>query len=298
MRITHAQFGKLMHNTSQRNTAKLADVMQRIASGDRILRVSDDTVGSTRLARLDRDNKRLDQYLSNIGVLAHRFQRNEVQMSGIVAQIQEARTTLVRAGDSSTVPDDMKAAANTIDLLRESMMAAANAKDNDGNYVFSGTAVGAPPVKYDPAAGVGMRYSFEGNTGKQMVVVGDGVTQSANVSLDEMAALLNALEVASKAMDENAPDASERARRTLSAVDNALESVSGKIAAQGGAHALLDVLKDTYNDVLSAGEEASEAVRQVDPVKASSELASYTIAIQATQKTYARIMELSLFNFV
>ena len=49
-------------------------------------------------------------------------------------------------------------------------------------------------MSYNAAAPLGSRYSYTGNGQTQQVVVGNGVTQAANVTLPEVAPLLNQLD--------------------------------------------------------------------------------------------------------
>ena len=60
--------------------------------------------------------------------------------------------------------------------------------------MFSGTLTDQPAIAYDPTAAVGARYTYDGDTASQVVVVGNGVTQAANVNLKDLETWLNTLD--------------------------------------------------------------------------------------------------------
>ncbi|MGC1550544.1 MAG: flagellar hook-associated protein FlgL [Rhodanobacter sp.] len=172
MRIANGHFSTSMLHNLQGSNSKIADLMDRISSGSRVLRPSDDPIASVRLLLLDRDNKMLSQYQSNIGRLSNRLQQNEVHLDGMLKNVMSAHDMMLWAADGSNSPGDLNAMAGTLDQLRQNLAQAANATDSDGNYLFSGTRTDTPAVSYDPSQPVGQRYSFTGNNDKQQVVIG------------------------------------------------------------------------------------------------------------------------------
>lgn len=303
MRIASTQYHATMNSALQTASEAVENVMQQMASGRRLLRPSDDPVTDVRLSRLAREDASLDQYRSNITALKSRLQQNETYLDGMTKDMMQARDLLVWAGDGGNSPSDVNAMASSLQSLRDSLFYSANIRDHEGRYLFSGTAVDVATVTYDPAAPAGSRYSFTGNTGVQNVVVGNGVTQAANVSLPEMAALLNQLDQTAAALqapgaDVNNPAVHAVVKAGLDGIDAALDSVSSRIARLGGSQNILQTLADNHSNVSLSNKQAMITLGQLDYGDAAVKLNAYTTALEATQKAYGKVSALSLFNIL
>lgn len=301
MRIASTQYSASMNDALQLASGKLEDIMQQMSSGKRILRPSDDPISSVRLSRMEREDAALTQYRDNIGALKSRLQQNESFLTSITQDMLQARDLLVWAADGGNTPADVNAMSGSLLSLRDSLFYTANSKDQEGHYLFSGTLVTTPAISYNPAAPLGSRYSFSGNIDKQMVVVDNGVTQAANVSVDEMATLLNQLDSTVSALqtpgvDVNNPATSALIATNLTGLDATLNSIGGKIADLGGAQKTLSAMDINHENVSLSNQQAAITLGQVDYGKAAVELNGYTVAVQAAQKAYGRVSQLSLFN--
>ncbi|WP_174873876.1 flagellar hook-associated protein 3 [Vogesella oryzae] len=302
MRIASTQYSATMNQALQLANSHMADLMQQMATGQRILKPSDEPVTSVRLSRLEREDAALSQYRDNIGALRTRLTKNESLMEGMNKDMQQVRDLLVWAADNGGNSNaDVAAMASSLSALRDSLYYSVNSRDDEGHYLFSGTASDKATVTFNAAGAAGSRYAFGGNTNPQLVMVGNGVTQAANVSLDEMATLLNQLDstiaiLQAPGLDISAPATQSSIRGSLDMVDSTMSSVTAKIAQQGGAQNTLQSLDDSHANVSLSNQQAALTLGQLDYGKAAVELNGYTIAVQATQKVYGRVSQLSLFD--
>ena len=95
MRIASTQYQATMVNALQNANARLSNVMEQMASGQRILLPSDDPVATLRLSRLNREEAALNQYRDNIGALSTRLTQNETALGGMVQDMLGARDLLL-----------------------------------------------------------------------------------------------------------------------------------------------------------------------------------------------------------
>ncbi|HSI60766.1 MAG TPA: flagellar hook-associated protein 3 [Ideonella sp.] len=301
MRIASTQYHASMNAALQSASARVEHVMQQMASGQRVLLPSDDPISHTRQSRLAREEAALNQYRGNISALSARLQQNEALLDGMSSDILQARDLLVWASDGGNTSEDVGAMSSSLASLRDSLYYSANSRDQEGRSLFSGTATGSATLALDPNAAPGSRYSFTGNTELQKVVVGNGVTQTANVTLPEMAELLNRLDSTIAALGTpgvNVNDPTVRAGLTasLESLDDTLDAVSAKIAGLGGAQNTLQTLDDNHANVSLSNQQAALTLGQLDYGEAAVRLTSLTTALEATQKAYGRVSGLSLFN--
>jgi flagellar hook-associated protein 3 FlgL len=300
MRIASSQYSVTMNSALQDTSAKVEHLTAQMASGLKIQVPSDDPLASVRLSRLVREDSIVSQYRANIDSLKTRLQTNETYLDGLTNDMQQARDLLVSAADGSNSPADEQSAAASLKSLQDSLFFTCNTKDAEGRYLFSGTASTTPTITYNAGAPAGSRYTFTGNTAKQDVVVGSGITQPANVSLEEMSALLNQLDTVtttlSAGVNVNVAAVHSVVSASLDAVDTAMGSISSKIAGLGGAQNIIATLDSNHANVSEANQQAAIDIGQLDYGDAATQLNSYTTALQATQKAYAKVSQLSLFN--
>jgi flagellar hook-associated protein 3 FlgL len=301
MRIASTQYHATMNTALQAASSRVQDVMQQMATGQRLLRPSDDPITHVRLARLSREDTALSQYRDNIGALKSRLQQNEALLDGLTEDIMQARDLMVWARDGGNNADDVAAMAGSLETLRDSLFYTANSRDQEGRYMFSGTATAQPTLTYDATAPAGSRYTFTGNIADQKVVVGNGVTQTANVTLQEMAALLNQLDgsidtLKTPGVNVNDPAVHAQLGATLDGLDTGLDAVNAKIASLGGAQNTLETLDSNHANVSLSNQQAILTLGQLDYGDAAVKLNGYTTALQATQKAYGQVSKLSLFN--
>lgn len=301
MRVASTQYHSTMNTALQNASSRLEDILQKMASGQKHSLPSENPVNTVRLARLYREEAALDQYRDNIGALQSRLTQNEVYLTAMSNDMLSARDLLVWAADGANTSADVEAMAGSLRPLLDSLYYVANSTDAEGRYVFSGTAVDAPAISYDPGAPVGARYAFTGNTEVQLVAVGPGVTQPSNVTLPEVATMLNQLERAlmtlqTPGVDVDAPATRAEIMGALAALDSAIESISGRIAGLGGAQNILATLESSHANVSLSNQQAALTLGQLDYADAAIKLNGYSTAVQATQKAYAQVSKLSLFD--
>lgn len=275
--------------------------MQKMSTGQKLLLPSDDPVTNVRLSRLNREEAALTQYRDNIGALKVRLQQNETALSGMNSDLLEARDLMVWALDGANTPEDVAAMSSSLTALSSSLFYSANTRDQEGRYLFSGTASATASVTYDATAPLGSRYSFTGNTSRQEVVVANGVGQSANVTVEELPAILNQLENAAALLQAPGVNVSDplvhpQLQAALDGVDTVMSSVSSKVAGLGGMQNILDTLDTNHADVSLSNKQALMDLGQLDYGDAAVKLNGYTTALQASQKAYAQVSKLSLFD--
>ncbi|GAB2567541.1 flagellar hook-associated protein FlgL [Dyella jejuensis] len=303
MRITNGYFSNTMLHSLQKSNGKVADLMAQINSGYRVQRPSDDPIAAVQLLLIDRDQTMLGQYRDNIGSLSLRMQQNELRLDSMLKNVHSAHDMMVWAADGTNAPGDLNAMAITLRTLRDNLLTEANATDGEGRYLFSGTKSDTPAISYDPDAPPGSRYSFSGNTDKQQVVVGQGVTESANVSADGMEDMLNQLDAALALLEDpdvNVNDPATRAQlvECLEAMNDGIGTISSKIAMLGGAQNTLELMDDHHASMEVANGQAAQMIGELDFVEAYDRLNSYVVAVQASYQVYGRIMQLSPFDAI
>jgi len=301
MRVATSQYQAMMNQSIQKNQERITYVTQQMANGNRIQRPSDDPVDSVRLSRLKREEAAIAQYRANIAAVQQRMSKNEGYLQNMVNDMNSGRDLLVWAADGSNTGDDLNSMVTSLSSLRDSLLYTSNSIDQEGRYLFSGTETGTAPIAYDADAPLGSRYSYAGNTKDQSVVVGNGITQTANQNVKGMEQLLNQIDQTIATLSAPGANANDPAVRgivagNLDGFDRAMELLTGKVAVLGGQQNILDTIDANHDNVSLSNQMAINDIGQLDVGAAAIALNGYSTALQATYKAYSKIGTLSLFS--
>lgn len=145
--------------------AQLAQQQERLATGKRVLRASDDPVSATlseaarnRLARAEAEQRALEASRTSL-------QQAESGLAESGELIQRVRDLLVMAGNAAFTDSEREDVARQLEGLREQMIAVANRTDSAGRTLFGGLGGAATPFVdlYSPS---GNGVSFNGARGQ------------------------------------------------------------------------------------------------------------------------------------
>lgn len=301
MRVASGQYQQLINNSLQQNQERIDQLTLQMATGSRIQLPSDDPIGNVRISRLTREQAMVTQYKDNIATVKVRLLKNENYLSSMVTDMGQARDLLVWAADGSNTGADLKSMSQSLVAMRDSVLYTANMKDQEGRYMFSGTATDQPAIQFNANAAAGSRYTYIGNTDSQVVVVGNGITQAANVDVKGVQDWLNKIDQLITAL--NVPGATANDPATHAAIagsidgtDAGMDLLSNKIAIFGGAQNILTTLDNNLSNVSLSNDSALNDLKQTDMGAAAIEMTGYQTALQATYKAYGKVGNLSLFD--
>lgn len=304
MRITNAQITATMHNSMNGNSAQLGKIMQQLATNKRLLLPSDDPIASVRVMRVQREEASLDQYRKNIDNVSASLSTQEVNLKSISDVILNVRDRLLWAANGSNTSEDLAAIAGELENLEKTLFTATNVRDEEGRYLFSGTLSDTQAVTYD---GVTETYSVTGNDKYRQAAVANGVLVEENVTAMNMFGagmdMLNELHAVVTMLKDPLLDASDPAvgtqiRATIDQLDDTHSSLLGNITELGGRQNTLSLLGNSNDEVSLVNGKIEGELSQLDYAGATIDLNNYQLALQATQKTYLKINQLSLFSLL
>ena len=148
-----------------RRQAELAAQQERVTTGKRVLKASDDPVAATlaetaanRLARTTADLRALEASRTSL-------QQAESGLAESGELIQKVRDLLVTAGNAGFTDAEREDVAKQLEGLREQLIAVANRKDSSGRTLYGGLGGSSTPFVdlYGPS---GNGVQFEGQRGQ------------------------------------------------------------------------------------------------------------------------------------
>lgn len=304
MRITNAQITATMHNSMNGNSAQLGKIMQQLATNKRMLLPSDDPIASVRVMRVQREEASLNQYNKNIDNISASLSTQEANLKSISDAILNVRDRLLWAANGANTSDDLAAIAGELESLEKTLFTAANVRDEEGRYLFSGTLSDTPAVGFDAIADT---YFVSGNDKYRQAAVANGVLIEENVNaIDFFGAGMNMLNelhsvvatLKDPALDASDPAVGTQIRSTIDELDVTHKALLRNITELGGRQNTLTLLGNNNEEVSLVNQRIEGELSQLDYAGATIDLNNYQLALQATQKTYLKINQLSLFSLL
>src|SRR5258708_5002465 len=142
--ITASSFDSAIANLQKRHN-NLTESTKQLTSGKRVNNASDDPVAAARaeraLATMSRSdaNQRGLEASRNTMTLASGVLRDSVEL------LQQARESLVAAGNGSYSDAERQSLAVRLKEIRNQLLSVANRSDGSGGFVFGGQGSSSPP---------------------------------------------------------------------------------------------------------------------------------------------------------
>ncbi|MGR5539109.1 flagellar hook-associated protein FlgL [Vibrio campbellii] len=297
MRISDSQFSQLMLQSLQTNNAGLGHVLQQMATGDRLTKLSDDPMASIKLLNLERENSAIGQYQSNIANLKTTLSAQETHLDSINESLKSVRDLVLWGANGTLTDEDRSGMIIELKSYRDSIESSFNAQDEEGHYLFSGTQTDKPAV-----SNAGGAYQVDGNSDKRVVTVAKGVTMDSNMTAKEILELgggdnvLNQIDVLIAEFENPSPNFQVEVDASLSAIDDTLANVLGAMTEIGGRHNNLDLMDSAHGENKLFVDKVTSDLSALDYSEASVRLSNYMAALQATQASYVKINDLNLFD--
>ena len=179
IRPTQGRIFDLVQNGINSNTAKLIRAQEQASSGKRIVRASDDPVGTSVSLSLRRQIGSIGAFVASTSAARPEVEQASARLqegSGVLAEI---RSLIIQGMNGALNARDRGAVASQIELLEGQLMDIANTRSGD-SYLFSGTATNVEPYRERTVNGV-VQAVYQGNDENQSVLAGRGSEVVLNV---------------------------------------------------------------------------------------------------------------------
>ena len=184
IRPTQGRIFALVSDGINANTAKLIRAQEQASSGKRIVRSSDDPIGTSVALSLRRQIGAIESFVAStegarpdVEQASSRLQEG----SGVLAEI---RSLMIQGMNGALNAQDRSAVATQIELLESQLLDIANTRSGD-SYLFAGTATDVEPFQASTVNGSSV-ITYEGNEEQQRVLTSRGAALILNVTGSEV----------------------------------------------------------------------------------------------------------------
>ncbi|MGS3179876.1 lateral flagellar hook-associated protein LfgL [Aeromonas dhakensis] len=298
MRISTNQIQLSMLDNLQYGFGEYARLDRQISTNKRILQPSDDPVGSVRLLGLKKEQVAMEQYQKNIANAKSQLSQGEIQLDTMTNMLSRLRDLTQTAANGSLSEDDRRAVSSELAIIKDGLLDLANARNESGSTLFSGSQVDKTAIVKDP----GGNYVYQGDNLVREVSIAKGVTVELNQTADKLfiqnGDFFKQLDDMVAAFDSGAADSADRARAMLDRSLTLQDDISQMVSTIGARINLLDQVDEGHAEKSVYSKEVSNQIESLDYASAVTQQAHVLMALQVQQQAFAKVNGLSLFNYM
>ena len=305
MKISTSQLFDNSVNQMNRQQSKIAEMQAKLASGKQIVKPSDDSEKSAVIQRLQTAIDRQSVYQRSLDTAENRLASEESALMSSERILQRIRQLAVQSNTDTLSVDDKEILANEITSLREELLSLANTQDVNGNYVFAGSNVQAKAFDVNADGdiiyqGDKTQTSVDISDQRRLVLnrAGDEVFASVDRVVDGDTQDISFFKVIDDFAQALATDNEDALNLGLEEIASITEGMGASIADLGSRISTVnnqrEILEDTnlrYQDLLSNAQD-------LDYATAVTKLSAELLSLEAAQASFAKISQLSLFNYI
>ena len=271
----------------------------------RIVTPKDDPIGAAQALMVTQAGAVNELYQKNQGAADSKLAALDSTLQGINEELVNIYEKSIAAGNGAYSDSDRKAIAAELTERLDSLVSLANTQDGNGRYVFAGFQSTTKPFSGSPITYAGddgqqklqvtasqfVTTNLSGNDVFVNVVDANGVStgQSMFQSVQDMITFLNT------------PGGSAGSTAYTDALKNISASIDNVLRNQatvGARQSSLESMSNTAEDRKVQYAQQLSAIEDLDYAKAITEISQKKLQLEATQATFAKTAQLSLFSYI
>jgi len=293
MRVSTNQFYRVNAEQMQSTQSKVAEIQAKLGSGKQMLHPSEDPGKANLISGLVSAKERQEVYSKNVDAGETRLTAESAVLESMTSIMQRVTQLAVQSSNDTLGISDRDVIATEIKALRDELLNLSNTQDLSGSYIFSGNKTGSPAFVED-ANGV---VNYNGDYGRMEINVSDVRSIAINTLGPE---LFSAEDFA--ALDDLVADLRANngagVRTRLDNVNSINDRLINSYGAMAGRLAAMESQRNVIDETTLRIDELLIRENDLDYAEAVTDLSKESVALQALQASFAKIAQLSLFNFI
>ena len=285
---------------------RLAKTQSQMAETKQVLNPSDAPDQAAAIQRLQGEIDRQQNNSSALKIAQSRYKAEEVALSSANDILTRLKELSVQAANGTVGSIDRSAIAVEMSSLKDQLLSLGNSRDDNGNYLFSGTRVRTPAFSQDENG----KVSYQGDQTKTRIPAGvDRTVQYTRSGTDVFSRVVrtdaqgnkssigffDSLDAMIQAVQSGDQAGSAQAISDLSQMhDNITLTQAQSGSDQQVVQSQLDILDQTSIRLKSTLSE----VQDLDYTKAVTQMNKEMMALQAAMGSFTKISSLSLFDYI
>ena len=281
---------------------QLSTTQAQMAVSKQIINPSDSPDKAAAIQRLKGEVQRQDSHTRALKVALQRYSAEDVALKSGNDILIRLKELSIQAGNDTLGEDGRKAIATEMKALRDQLISLGNSRDDNGNYLFSGTRVNTPaftensqgqiqyqgdqtPTRIPAGVERTVQFTRAGTDVFQRVVRSDGTSVGFFDALDQTIKAVNNSQTA-------------QVQQGIADLDQMQNSLTLAIAQTGSDQKIVQSQIDVLDETTLRLKSTLSEIEDLNYAEAVSRMNKESIALQAAMGSFAKISGLSLFNYI
>lgn len=165
MRISSTLFFQTGLNSINAQQSDLMHLYQQIGSGQRMVTPADDPLAAAQSINIAQAQSLNKRFAENREVAKNNLGIESNTLDSVVTLLQDVKTRLIEAGNGTMSDADRATLADVLRNSKETLLGLANAKDGNGQYLFSGHAGSQPAFTIDASG----KVNYNGDANQRLI---------------------------------------------------------------------------------------------------------------------------------
>jgi len=302
---THQMFERASQQMSLVQNS-LAKSQAELSQGKQVLNPSDAPDQAATIQRLKSILSKQDSYQAGLNSVQSRLQGEDSTLQSVNNLLMRAKEVSIQANNDTLSPANRKAIATELQAVRDQLLSLANTRDNNGNYLFSGSRVSQPAF----AGPAGTSPVYNGDQTKMYVPVSEqrsiptnrtgtdvfiSVSRTDSLGVTTGVGFFQALDdLISGISNSNHTGMS----RGIGEMDTLLQGVSLAQATVGSDLKVIDQQTSVIESTVLNLKTTLSNVEDLDYASAITKMNQQMLSLEAAQSSFAKTSQLNLFNYI
>jgi flagellar hook-associated protein 3 FlgL len=320
MRVSSNMFFNANAISSQRAQNLMLKAQQQISSSSKLQSAADNPSDMLQVLRTNQNLAEIDQYRAASKQAQTRLEISEVSLSSMSSMVTRARELAVQLGNDSLSTGARQAIGKEAASLLQSMVAAANVKDPNGESAFAGYLSNVSPAGQDgsgnwvyqsddnvrrvrisdtrnlPAASPASAIFFDAATPLTDDASGNVINSNGQPLPDSIFSTLKSLVyLSNKPAGTSVSPGIQGVIQRISHFSDRILTARADVGAMLGE---VEAAQNAFDDSDLYLKTYKSGLQDIDLAEAITRFTQQQTVLQATQQSFTRIQGLSLFNYL
>lgn len=296
MRVDSNYYSQILNSLNTTET-KLQTDLQELSTSRRVNKPSDDPTASALEVNNLAATSDAAAYQQNITSAQTFLNTASSALSSVVTALNQAVTLGVEGAGGTATASQNAQTASTVSGIRDQILSLANTSVQ-GVYVFAGTASGTQPFALNSTSTTGVTYS--GNSNVNQVQIGNGNSVAGNISGDSI--FLNSSGNVMQGLNDLVTALNANNQTGIETATTEIKSALDVVSQQKSAYSST-LTQMTSESTYLQSETVTLQTQQNNLVGADlatviTDLTQTQVSVQATMQATAKILPMSLMNYL
>jgi len=299
-RIAQESLNRTALSNINLNYKKIQETQEKLSSGKRINRPSDDPSGTRKVLGLKAEEFQVQQFLDNTETAKEQINFTSNTLESIQDIFSKIKELTIQASNDTLGQSERKIISGELDELLESVLQNANT-DNNGRYIFSGTQTltSAFTATRDSNGNISS-VSYNGNNEEIKYQIGPNTFMQINLPGGKLFQDNKAFSTLISLRDSlNASTFDSTAFSNLrTTMDTATDAISTEITKFGAKANRLEMTTNSLENSQTALKELISYTEDADVASLIMDLKHQENVLQSSLKTGAMVIQSTLLDFL